>query len=173
MRSFVAPVLVALLSACATLHGPQTITVSTTEIENRIQTDLGGVLEMFKGLDARRPEVSLMPLSERLLLEWKVTLPDGPAGSPMGIAIELSGKPALNAARNGIDLTQVRVDDVRLAGLPRFLGLSRLMDQKGITLPDLPLMALPADRLRQSDVAYEATGVGVGLTGLNIDIVPR
>jgi len=34
-------------------------------------------------------------------------------------------------------------------------------------------MILPADRLRQSDVAYEATGVGVGFTGLNVDIVPR
>jgi hypothetical protein len=34
-------------------------------------------------------------------------------------------------------------------------------------------MSLPADRLRQSNVAYEATGVSVGYTGLNIDIVPR
>ena len=173
MRRLIASALAALLSACATMHGPQTITVSTTEIENQIQADLGGVLELFKGLDARRPEVSLMPLSERLLLEWKFTLPDGPAGSPLGVAIELSGKPALNAARNGIDLTQVRIDDVRLAGLPRFLGLGRLADKKGMTLPDLPLMSLPVDRLRQSDVAYEAIGVGVGFTGLNIDIVPR
>ncbi len=114
-----------------------------------------------------------MPLSERLLLEWKFTLPDGPAGSPLGVSVELSGKPALNAARDGIDLTQVRIEDVRLAGLPRFLGLARLADRKGMTLPDLPLMALPADRLRQSDVAYEATGVGVGFTGLTIDIAPR
>lgn len=173
MRRFVAPVLVALLSACATMHGPQTITLSTAEIEQQIQVDLGGVVEMFKGLDARRPEVSLMPASERLLLEWNFKLPDGPTGSPVGIAVELSGKPVLNAARNGIDLTQVRIEDVRLAGLLRFLSLARLADQKGMTLPDLPLMTLPTDRLRQSNVAYEATGVSVGYTGLKIDIVPR
>jgi hypothetical protein len=173
MRRFVAPLIVAFMSGCATMHGPQTITLSATEIENQIQADLGVVMEMFKGLDVRRPEVSLMPASERLLLEWSFTLPDGPAGSPLGVAVELSGKPALNAARNGIDLAQVRIEDVRLAGLPRFLGLSRLVDQKGMTLPDLPLMTLPIDRLRQSDVAYVATGVGVGFFGLKVDIVPR
>jgi len=74
MGRFIAPVLVALLSACATMHGPRTITVSATEIESQVQADLGGVLEAFGGLDARRPEVSLMPLSGRLLLEWKFTL---------------------------------------------------------------------------------------------------
>ena len=42
-----------------------------------------------------------------------------------------------------------------------------------MTLPDLPLMALPADRLRLSGVAYEATGVGVGFAGLRVDIAPR
>lgn len=173
MRRFVAAIIVSLLSACATMHGPQTITISTAEIENRIQADLGGVMEMFKGLELRRPEVSLMPVSGRLLLEWNFTLPDGPAGSPLGIAIALSGRPVLDAARNGIDLTQVQIEDVRLAGLPRFLGLARLADRKGMTLPDLPLMTLPIERLRQSDVAYEATGVGVGFTGLTIDIAPR
>lgn len=173
MRRFVAPIIVALLSACATVHGPQTITLPTAEIEQRIQADLGGVVEMFKDVDTRRPDVSLMPASQRLLLEWNFRLPDGPAGSPVGIAVELSGKPVLNAARNGIDLTEVRIEDLRLAGLLRFLSLPRLVGQKGVTLPDLPLIALPAERLRQSGVAYEATGVSVGYAGLKIDILPR
>ena len=173
MRRFAPPLLAALLSACVTMHGPQTITISTTEIERQIQADLGGVLEMLRGIDAGRPEVSLAPVSERLLVEWRFKLPEGPTGSPMGVAVELSGKPVLNAARNGIDLAQVRIEDVRLGGLPRFLGLSRLLDQKGMTLPDLPLMALPAERLRLSGVAYEATGVGVGYAGLTVDIAPR
>ena len=173
MRRFAAPIVVALLSACATVHGPRTITLPTSEIEQQIRADLGGVVGMFKDVDTHRPGVSLMPASERLLLEWKFQLPDGPAGSPVGIAVELTGKPVLNAARNGVDLTQVRIEDVRLDGLLRFLSLARLIDQKGMTLPDLPLMTLPADRLRQSNVAYEATGVSVGYTGLKIDIVPR
>lgn len=173
MRRFVAPVLAALLSACATMHGPRSITLSTAEIESHIQADLGGVVEMFKGLDAGPPEVSLMPAAGRLLLEWQFRLPDGPAGSPLGIGVEVSGTPVLNAGRNGIDLAQVRIDDVRIAGLPRFLGFSRLGERKGTTLPDLPLMTLPADLLRRSDVAYEATGVSVGFAGLTVEIAPR
>jgi len=173
MRRLFAIAFVAVVSGCVTTHGPQTITLSTSEIEQQIQTDLAGVMELFKGANLHRPEVSLMPASERLQLEWNVKLPDGPTGAPFGVAVELSGKPVLNAARNGIDLTQVRIEDVRLAGLPRFLSLARLGDKKGTDLPDLPLMALPADRMRQNQVAYGVTGVGVGYTGLKIDIAPR
>jgi len=76
-------------------------------------------------------------------------------------------------AGSGNDLTQVRIDDVRTTGLPRFLDLAWIVDRKGPTLPDLPPMTLPADRLRRSDVAYEETGVGEELTGPKVDIVFR
>jgi hypothetical protein len=173
MRGFLVLALLVLLSSCATMHGPRTITLSAAEVEQQIQTDLGDALDAFKGLGVRRPEVSLMPSSQRLLLEWNFAAPGDSAGIASGVTVEISGKPALNASGNGIDLTEVRLDDVRLAALPRFLGLARLVDRKGMTLPDLPLMRLPADRLRQADVAYEATGVSVGFTGLRIDIAPR
>lgn len=173
MRGFLALALVGLLSSCATMHGPRTITLSAAEVEQQIQTNLGDALEAFKGLGARRPEVSLMPSSQRLLLEWNFGAPGEPAGFASGVTVEVSGKPVLDASGNGIDLTEVRIDDVRLAALPRFLGLARLVDSKGMTLPDLPLMTLPADRLRQAGVAYAATGVSVGFTGLKIDIAPR
>lgn len=173
MRNWGLLVLGVLLSACATMQGPRTITLSAAEIEQQIQTDLGDVLDAFKGLGARRPDVSLMPSSQRLLLEWNFGAPGDPAGLATGVTVEVSGKPVLNASGNGIDLTDVRLDDVRLAALPRFLGLARLVDRKGMTLPDLPLMRLPADRLRQSDVAYAATDVSVGFAGLKIAIAPR
>jgi len=172
MRRLIVPLLAGLLAACATMHGPQTITLSTVEIEQQAGAGLERVLAMFEGLDTRRPDVSLMPTSGRLLLEWSLRWADGPAGSSHELAVEVSGRPVLNAAGNGIDLTRVRIEDVRLGGLPRFLGLARLVDRKGMTLPDLPLMTLPPERLRRSGVAYRATGVSVGYTGLKIDIVP-
>lgn len=173
MRFLLSAALAALLAACATVHGPQTITLTTGEIEQQIHTDLAGVMEVFKGADVRRPEVALMPESGRLQLEWNVKLPDAPTGSSIGVAVDLSGKPVLNAARNGIDLSDVRIEDVRFAGLPRFLSLARLADKKGAALPDLPLMSLPADLLRRDQVAYGATGVSVGYMGLKIDIAPK
>lgn len=173
MHRLLAAVSIVLVAACVTMHGPQTVTLSASEIEQLIQTDLGGVMEVFKGAELRRPEVSLMPASERLQLTWKVKLPDGPNGAAIGVVVELTGKPVLNAAHNGVDLTDARIEDVRLAGLPRFLSLARLGDKKGAPLPDVPLLSLPAELLRRDQVAYGATGVGVGYTGLKIDIAPK
>jgi hypothetical protein len=131
------------------------------------------MMEVFEGLDLPRPQVSLMPASDRLMLEWNARLPDGPGGAPLGVAVQISGAPVLNAARNGVDLKEVRIEDVRFAGLPRFLGLARIGDRKGMTLPDLPLMTLPPDRLRISDVAYAVTGIDVTYEGLRVDIAPK
>lgn len=162
-----------LVTACAIMHGPRTVTLATSEIEQQIQTDLGAAMELFRGVELRRPAVALMPASERLQLTWEAKLLDGPTGKPISVAVELSGKPVLNAARNAIDLTEVRIEDVRLASLPRFLSLTWLTDRKGAALPDLPLMALPANLLQRDHVAYAATGVSVGYIGLKIDIAPK
>jgi hypothetical protein len=163
------------LAACASLPGPRSFTLTPTEIEKQIQADLGSAFELFKGLDIRRPEVALMPVSERLQLTWTVRVPDGPTSAPLGVAIAIAGKPALNAARNGVMLTQVTLEDVRVTGVPVLfgLGLAQLGERKGAVLPDLPLLALPADQLIRQQVAYGATAVAVTFTGLRVDLEPR
>jgi hypothetical protein len=67
------------------------------------------------------------------------------------------------------------LEDVRVTGVPMLFsfGLAQLGDRKGATLPDLPLMALPAEQLTRSQVAYGATGVAVTFTGLRVDLEPR
>lgn len=177
MHRWLIAVLVLLLAGCAAPHGPRTITLSTDEIERQIETDLGSIMEVFKGLDLRRPEVGLMPATERLQLAWNVRLSG--AGPETGLfgwltaRIEVSGKPVLNAAGNGVTLTQVRVDDVRLGGVPRLFGFSQLVDRKGSTLPDFALIALPDSELRRADVVYRATAVAVSYQGLRVDIEPK
>lgn len=170
----------ALLAAgCATVHGPTSFTVSAAEIERSVQTELGSVLKLFEGMDVRRPEVNLMPVSNRLALVWTVNVPgvvaQGAFGESLAVGIVLSGTPRLNPARNAVDLTEVRLDDVRMAGLPRLFsfGLQQLDARKGSALPDLPLFALPVERLTRESVAYEATGLEVTYRGLRIDIAPR
>lgn len=171
---FVATLLLGLLlTSCATVHGPRTITLTTDEIEQRVRTDLGDAMELFRGSELRRPEVGLRPASGRLQLDWRIKLPDGPTGAPIGVLVELTGKPTLNATGSAIDLTEVRIEDVRFDGLPRFLSLARLGDKKGTSLPDLPLMSLPPERLKQDGVIYGATAVSVGFTGLRVDIAPK
>jgi hypothetical protein len=84
--------LVGLLPACATTQGPEAIMVATAEIEWRIQAGFEGVLEIFKGIDARRPEASLMRASERLQFEWLSKLPDGPTSWPLEVAVATRGQ---------------------------------------------------------------------------------
>lgn len=167
------------LAACVTMHGPTWFNVTTFEIERNIETDLGGVLAMFEGLDVRRPQVDLMPASNRLQLTWTARMPGVVAqetfGSPLTIAIAVSGTPKLSERGDGVVLHEVVVEDVRISGVPRLFsfGLSQLTDRTGATLPDIPLFALASERLRRGDVAYRATGVEVTYEGLRVNIEPR
>jgi hypothetical protein len=164
-----------LLAACATLPGPRSFTLTPTEIERQIETDLGTTFELFRGLDVRRPEVALMPISDRLQLTWTVRVPDGPTNTPLGVAVALAGKPVLNASRNGISLTQVTLEDVRITGVPVLFsfGLAQLGERTGASLPDLPLISLPAEQMTRRQVAYGATGVAVTFSGLRVDLEPK
>lgn len=169
-----------LVAGCVTVHGPTSFTLSRDDIERGMEADLGSLIEIFRGLDLRRPEIALMPVAGRLELAWYLTVPtQGDANSlfasNVGVAVVMSGKPALSQARSGIDLTDVRIDDVRMLGLPRVLGfgLGQLGDRKGAALPDLPLMSFSPAQLRRADVAYGATAVEVTYSGLRVDIEPR
>jgi hypothetical protein len=177
MRRLLLFCIVFALAGCASLHGPRSITLTPEEIERQIETDLGSLMEVFKGLELRRPEVGLMPAAERLQLAWNVrlpnTAPDAGLYAWLNARIEVSGKPMLNAARNGIALTQVTIDDVRLGGLPRMFGFSQLLERKGAALPDFALIALPEDELKRAGIVYRATAVTVGWRGLRVDIEPK
>ena len=164
-----------LLAACAALPGPRSFVIAPIDIERQIETDLGAMFELLKGLDVRRPEVALMPVSDRLQLTWNVRVPNGPTSAPVGVGVVLAGKPELNATRSVILLTQVTLEDVRIPGAPaRFgFGLAQLGDRKGTKLPDLPLISLPADQLTRQHVAYGATGITVTYAGLRVDIEPK
>jgi len=175
IRLAVAVCLGVLLAACAALPGPRSFTLSASDIERQIEADLGATFEMFKGLDMRRPEVALMPVSDRLQLTWTVRFPDGPTSTPLGVAVAVAGKPVLNAARNGVSLTQVTLEDVRVSGVPMLFsfGLAQLGERKGASLPDIPLISLPAEQLTRKQVAYGATAVAVTFSGLRVDLEPK
>jgi hypothetical protein len=184
MRKFVAGCMALLaagvLAGCVTVHGPTSFTLSREDIERAIEADLGSMIEILRGLDVRRPEVAFMPVAGRVELAWYVTLPVEPAsgtlfGSNVGVAVVISGQPKLNPARTGIDLTDVKLDDVRALGLPRMLGfgLGAMTSRKGSTLPDLPLINFSPSLMRVADVAYGATALEVTYRGLRVDIAPR
>lgn len=177
MRRLLFACLVFVLAGCASVHGPRSITLTPEEIERQIETDLGSLMEVFRGLELRRPEVGLLPVAERLQLAWNVrlpnTAPDAGLYGWLNARIEVSGKPVLNGARNGVLLTQVTIDDVRLGAVPRMFGFSQLLERKGAGLPNFALIRLPEDELRRAGVVYRATAVAVSWRGLRVDIEPK
>lgn len=182
MRSRAAAILAlslaALLAGCVTVHGPRTLTLSGDELERSIETDLGSLMEVARGLDARRPEVAFMPVAGRVELAWTLSMPAESGslfGTPVGVVVVASGRPQLNAKHNGIDLTDVTVDDVRVLGLPQALsfGFGRLTDRRNSRLADLPLYQFTPRQLRVGDVVYGATAIEVTYDGLRVAIEPR
>ena len=180
LRGLLAAIAPALLASCVTVHGPTSFTLTRDQIERNIEVDLGKLMEVFRGLDARRPEVAFMPVANRLELAWYVSMPTqggggGLFGNNVGVAVVMSGRPQLNAAHTGVVLTGVKVDDVRLLGLPNVLGFGggQVPAGKDMLLPDLPLVSFSPALLRRADVAYAATAVEVTFRGLRVDIEPR
>lgn len=167
------------LGGCATAPGPRTVLITGPEIEREVGIELGRTLEAFRGLDVRRPEVGFMPNAERVQLAWAVWLPAPSADnlllSSVSLTVAISGKPALDAAKARIELTEVRVEDIRVGGLSRFLGpaVAPLPGRVGAQLPDLPLMPIAPELLRIRNVAYEARSVSVGFAGLRLEIAPK
>ncbi len=179
-RSLLAALLLATAAGCVTVHGPRTLSVTREDIERSIEVDLGSLIEIVRGLGTRRPEVAFMPVSGRVELAWNLAVPaDSQGGSlfgtSIGMAFIVTGRPELNQTRTGIDLKDVRLDDVRMIGLPRMLdfGLGRLTGKKGAALPDLPLYQFTPQQLRVADVAYGPTAVEVGYGALEVRIEPR
>ncbi|MCU0950524.1 MAG: hypothetical protein MUC68_05555 [Burkholderiaceae bacterium] len=181
VRLVLALALLALLGGCVTVHGPRTLTLTREDLERAVEADLGKLIEVVRGLDGRRPEVAFMPVSNRVELAWTFTVPAEPQqgatlfGSNIGVAVIASGRPQLNPARTGVDLTDMRLDEVRVLGLPRLLGFGfgRLADKQGSALPDVPLLQFTPTQLRVADVAYGATTVQVTYRGLEVGIEPR
>lgn len=167
------------LAGCATVHGPRSVTLTPEDMERQLSADLGGLMEAFKGLDVRRAEIGLMPVAGRLQLRWSVRLPAAPGEGSLlswtGLTVEISGKPQLNGPGNAINLTEALIDDIRLDGLPRLLGLGMtgLTDRKGAVLPDFPLFGLPPELLLREGVVYEARSAAVSYRGLTLEIAPK
>jgi hypothetical protein len=179
-RTLLAALLLAGTAGCVTVHGPRTLAITREDIERSIEVDLGSLLEIVRGLGTRRPDVAFMPVSGRVELAWNLAVPaDAQGGSLFGTSIGMafiaSGRPELNDARTGIELKDVRLDDVRMIGLPRMFdfGLGRLAGKKGAALPDLPLYLFTPQQLRVADVAYGPTAVEVGYGALEVRIEPR
>jgi hypothetical protein len=161
-----------LLTACAGL-GASGLTLTLDDIADRAfieqRSELVRVLRLFDAVDIGRPEVGFMPDARRLQLGWTIGLRQ--AGMPLSVRVAISGRPELNAQRNGIDLADSRIEDLRLPAIP-LLGLGRSLGV-GQSLGRLPLLSFTPAELSRAGLVYQAAGLALSPRGVHVDLAPR
>jgi hypothetical protein len=165
------------LAACSAL-GPPAITLTRSDIAERAFVDRSTidpkkVFRGIEGLNISGPDIGFQTTAQRIELAWTAKLADGPMGIPLSLRVSMSGAPVLNAQKNGIDLADARIEEVRLPSIP-FLNLdSRQMNQGGDSLGTLPLLQFRPEELNRDGVVYQATTVSLGTFGLRVDLIPK
>lgn len=161
-----------LLAACAGFGLPG-LTLSLTDIADRAfverHGDLARVLRLFDSVDIGRPDVALMPESQRLQLGWTIGLRQ--SGLPLTVRVSISGRPELNSQRNGLDLADSRIEELRLPSVPLVNLAGRV--RAGESLGRLPLLNFTPAELTQAGIVYQAAAVALSPHGLRIDLSPR
>lgn len=165
------------LTACSAL-GPPAITLTRSDIAERAFVDRSSIdpKKLFKGIEGLNiagPDIGFQTTAQRIELAWTAKLADGPMGVPLSLRVSMSGAPVLNAQKNGIDLADARIEEVRLPSIP-FINLdSRKMNQGGDSLGTLPLLQFRPEELNRDGIVYQATDVSLGTFGLRVDLIPK
>ncbi len=170
--------IVALLLAACSVFGPPAIHLTRSDIAERAFIDRKSTdfRRIFKGLEALNisgPEVGFQIVAQRVELAWSAKLTDGPMGIPLSLAVSISGAPRLNAQRNGIDLTDTRIEEVHLPALPFFNLDMKKLNASGDSLGTIPLLQFRPEELNRDGVVYQATGLSLGTFGLRVDLEPK
>ena len=164
------------LAGCAAL-GPA-ITLSRSEIEQRAfidrkEAEFNKVFKGLEGLNISGPDVGFQTASQRIELAWTARAKESPLGIPLSLRVSLSGAPVLNAQKNGIDLADVRIEEIRLPSIP-FVNIdTKQMTQGGESLGTLALLQFRPEELNRDGVVYQATGISLGTFGLRVELAPK
>ena len=177
MKRFLPFAFALLLAACAAL-GPPAIHLSRSDIAERAFIDRAefNTSRIFGGFDVfsiTRPEVGFQPTTERLEFAWTARPNGSPLGLPVSVRATVSGRPVLNAQRNGIDLEDVRLEEIRLPSIPFINVDTRKTLKAGDTLGTIPLLQFRPDELNRDGIVYVPTALSLGSFGLRADLIPK
>jgi hypothetical protein len=126
------------------------------------------VLKGLESLPISGPDVGFQVQAQRIELAWTLQLAQGPLGIPVTLRVAISGQPVLNAQKNGLDLADTRVEEIRLPALP-FINLDRRkLPLEGAVLGTFALLQFRPDELNRDGVLYEPSGLELGTFGLRV-----
>lgn len=175
-RTLLLAALALLLAACSAL-GPPSIRLTRGDIAERAFAerkvfDLRRFFKGAEGVSVSGPDVGFQLQAQRIELAWTASVA-GPMGVPLSLRVAISGQPVLNEQKNGIDLTDTRVEEVRLPSIP-FVNLDkRSFQPAGTSLGTLPLLQFAPEELNRDGIVYQPTGLELGTFGLRVDLAPK
>ena len=164
------------LAACASF-GPPAIQLDRSDIAQRAfvdreKADLRQIFGQFEGFAISGPDVGIQTQAQRLQLEWALRLKDSPLGLPLAVYIAISGKPELNENATGIDLTDARIEHIRLPSIP-FANFGSAKVSEGDVLGRVPLLAFRPEELNRDGVIYQPTELTLGTFGVHVALAPK
>ncbi len=167
------------LGACARLFGPRTVVITREELLSKLGKRFPTTRRLLNLLDVQAglPELTLQPQDNRVLAAVPLQARDLLMGQAYTGKVAMSFGLRYEPQDLSVRLSQVRVEDIQLSGLPAaarhqltrlgaWLAEDRLQDQV--------IHQFKPEDLRTADrMGYEVSGLRVTDTGLAIDLQPR
>jgi len=166
-----------LLASCASLIGPRTVDVPQTRLQQGLERRFPvnhRVLAVFD-LQLAQPQLQMLPAEQRIALTLDTTLASPLMKNTLHGNLLLSGRLALDPARNAVYLADARVDKLTIDGLDdsrqrQLAGIATVIVDK--LVKDMPLYNYQPDELRYAGVQFVPGELRVTPTGLSTTLTP-
>ena len=167
------------LTACASILGPRTVLITKDELASKIAKPFPVSNRIMDLLDiqAQAPRLQFLPQNNRVATEFDLSASELLMGrtyqGTIGVSFGLRFEPKDLTLR----LTQVKVDQINVAGLPS--SASRYLTKMGAwlaqdKLQDYPVHQFKPEDLRSADrLGYEVGDIQVTDQGLEVHLNPK
>ena len=147
-----------LLASCATLSGPREVELPLSKLQQGLEKRFPvnqKILEMFE-IRLTRPQLTTLPDEERIAVTIDTAIGTPMTPQPWNGSLALSGRLAVDTARNAVVLRDARID--------------RLVADR--VIQDIPLYSFRPEDLRYAGVQFAPTVIKMTANALLITFSP-
>lgn len=163
-----------LLSACATF-GPRDVNISLAQLQEALGRQLPINQRVLEFFDVRLAHPRLRLEGGRLGMTLDAAIKPVMSARSWDGNFSLSGVPRIDPVRRAVVLSEVRIEELTVNGLPP--AYSRQIGRLGSVLveqfiPDLPLYRFGPSDFQHLGTQFQATNINTGPNGLVITFEP-
>lgn len=167
-----------LLSACASLRGPQTITLSQQQLNASLEQRLNKSLTFLSLFDIAltNPNVTLDPANKRVVTQLNAAMRNPFSGNHLNGKAIVSGRLEIDAATQTIRLRDPKTEEFALEGLPpQYAAQVNAVGQMIAAdfLKELTLYQIKPEELTVHNIKYQPNTIEVKTGQLLITLKPQ